>query len=71
MSATPDDESLNIELDVLARRAGLEIPADRRDALLEGFRDLKKLLAVLRAPREATSEIAGVFDPRSITRTPS
>jgi hypothetical protein len=68
MNDQSDDENLALEFDVLARRAGLDIPSERRDALFEGFQDLKKLLAVLHAPREATSEIAGAFDPRTIMR---
>jgi hypothetical protein len=63
-----DAETLSLELDVFARRAGIEIPPERREALLEGFKDLKRLLITLHRPRDATSEIAGLFDPRSIMR---
>ncbi len=47
----PDEAALALEFDVLARRAGLDIPTDRRPALFAGFKDLRRMLALLRQPR--------------------
>ena len=68
MATQLDEADLQAEFDALARRAGIEIPPERRAALLEGFRDLRKMTALLHHPRPATSEFAASFDVRSITR---
>ena len=68
MPETPDDTTLAQQLDVLLRRAGLDVPEDRRAPLLAGFRDLRGMLAVLRQPRIAASEPAATFDIRTVTR---
>ena len=64
----PDDESLALEFDVFARRAGLEIPADRRAAAFAGFKELRHMLALLRQPRTAVAEPAGTYSILSVTR---
>lgn len=61
-------EDLQQEFDVLARRAGLAIPADRRAPLLEAYGDLRRMLDVLRQPRTAASEPASTYDIRTVTR---
>lgn len=66
MSADSDIEK---EFDALARRAGLTIAADRRDALLEGYRDLRMMIARLHTPRPAASEAAFVFSPEDQQRS--
>ena len=68
MTETPDDAALAFEFDVFARRAGLEVPADRRAAVLEGFRELRQMLALLRQPRTAAHEPAGTYSILSVTR---
>jgi RNase P/RNase MRP subunit p30 len=68
MSTQTEEADLEVEFDALARRAGIEIPPERRAALLEGFRDLRKMVAALHRPRPATSEFAEAFDVRSIIR---
>ena len=65
MSTDPEIEQ---EFDVLARRAGLHIPRDRRAPLLAGFQDLRRMLDVLRQPRTAASEPAATYDIRTVTR---
>ncbi len=64
----PDPSDLQQEFDVLARRAGLTIPADRRAPLLHAFADLRHMLDVLRQPRTAVSEPAATYDIRTVTR---
>lgn len=69
VSATPQDEdALRVEFETLARRAGLEIPPERRDRLFEGFLELKGMVDVLHRPREAVSEVEACLDPRIILR---
>ncbi len=64
----PDDAALALEFDVLAKRAQLDIPADRRDMLLAGFKDMRRGLELLRQPRTAASEPAATYSILSVTR---
>ena len=64
----PDEAGLALEFDVLARRAGLHIPEDRRPMLFAGFKDLRRGLEMLRQPRTAASEPAATYSMASVTR---
>lgn len=58
--------SLDAELDILAARAGLTIPADRRKAILAGYAEARAMADLLRSTRlEAVDEPANIytFDP--------
>jgi hypothetical protein len=68
MTEIPDEVALALEFDVFARRAGLEIPADRRPAVFAGFKDLRRMLALLRQPRTAADEPAATYAILSVTR---
>jgi hypothetical protein len=68
MTEIPEEEALAVEFDVFARRAGLDIPADRRAAVFAGFKDLRHMVALLRQPRTAAAEPAGTFSILSVTR---
>jgi len=68
MPEMPDEAALELEFDVFARRAGLEIPDDRKPALFAGFKDLRRMLALMRQPRTAADEPAGTFSILSVTR---
>ena len=68
MPDLPDDAALTVEFDALAARAGLSVPEDRRALLFAGFKDLRKMLALLRQPRTAASEPASTYSLHSITR---
>ncbi len=63
-----DEQALVTEFDVLARRAGLVIPEDRKAALLKGFKDLKRMTALMRQPRTAADEPAGTYSIQTVTR---
>jgi hypothetical protein len=70
MPDTPtDDSALVVEFDVLASRAGLTIPDDRKPALLKGYKDLKRMTALMRQPRTAADEPAGSYSILSVTRS--
>jgi hypothetical protein len=68
MTELPDEAALALEFDVMAKRAGLDIPPDRRPAVFAGFKDLRRMLAVMRQPRTAAHEPAGTFSILSVTR---
>ena len=64
-----DDQALITEFDVLAKRAGLTSPEGRRPALLKGFKDMKRMTALVRQPRTAAAEPAGAYSILSVTRS--
>lgn len=65
---TPDEAALALEFDVLAKRAGLDIPDARRAVLFDGFKDLRRMTALMRQPRSAADEPAATFSILSVTR---
>jgi hypothetical protein len=70
MSETPsDDQALSAEFDILAKRAGLEISESRKPALLKGYKDLKRMTALMRQPRTAADEPAGTYVIQTVTRS--
>ena len=64
-----DDQALSAELEILAKRAGLEIPESRKPALLKGYKDLKRMTALMRQPRTAADEPAGTYIIQTVTRS--
>ena len=69
MTDLPDDDTLTREFDMFAARAGLVIPDGRRPGLLAGFKDLRKMLVLLRQPRTAVNEPASTFSIDTVTRS--
>jgi hypothetical protein len=67
--AAQDDPALEAEFDILAKRAGLTVPEDRKAALMRGFKDLKRMTALLRQPRTAADEPAGTYSILTVTRS--
>lgn len=64
-----EPESLAIELDVLAAKAGIAIQHDRREAILAGYADVKRMAAVLRGVElTAADEPANIYVFPSIAR---
>ena len=64
-----DDQALATEFDVLASRAGLPVIAVHKPALLLGYKDLKRMTALMRQPRTAANEPAGAYSILSVTRS--
>ena len=56
-----DEDRLAAELDMLMARAGVTVPADRRERLLASFADLREQVALLRNGRDATAEPSNIF----------
>jgi hypothetical protein len=69
MTDLPDDDALSREFDMLAARAGLVIPEGRRPGLLAGFKDMRRMLVLLRQPRTAANEPASTFSIDTVTRS--
>jgi hypothetical protein len=56
---TPDE--LAAEFDVLMRRAGITVPAERRTAVLASYADMYEQIVLLRDRYAHTDEPANVF----------
>lgn len=54
-------DDLSAELEVLARKAGLEIQPDRRTAILNGYREVRAMTELLR-----TLEFTSADEPANI-----
>jgi len=67
--SSTDDPALAAEFDILAKRAGLPILAGRTPALLQNYKDLKRMTALMRQPRTAAAEPAGAYSILSVTRS--
>jgi hypothetical protein len=64
-----DDQALTAEFDVLAKRAGLPVADVHKPALLQGYKDLKRMTALMRQPRTAANEPAGAYAILTVTRS--
>jgi hypothetical protein len=57
--STEDD--LERELDMLLAKAGANVPSDLKAGLLDGYRDMKRMAAMVRQPRTAAAEPSNIF----------
>ena len=64
-----DDQVLATEFDILAKRVGLNIPENRKPVMLKGFKDLKRMTALMRQPRTAADEPAGTYVIETVIRS--
>jgi hypothetical protein len=67
--STQDDADLERELDMLMTKAGAAVPADRKAGIVAGYRDLKRMAALLRQPRTAADETSNIFSLQSFVRS--
>lgn len=56
-----DDVALEREFEALMAKAGANVPADRKAGVLAGYKDMKRLAALLRQPRTEADEPSNVF----------
>ena len=49
--STQEDASLERELDMLMAKVGAAVPPDRKAGVVAGYRDMKRMTALLRQPR--------------------
>jgi hypothetical protein len=65
---TQDDAALERELDMLMAKAGATVPADRKAGIVAGYRDMKRMTALLRQPRTAAAEPSNIYSLESRVR---
>ncbi|MBO6562737.1 MAG: hypothetical protein JJ959_19470 [Nisaea sp.] len=68
MSDIQDDKGARIAFQKITETLGLSLPADREQAIFEGYLGLRDMADGLRRPRTAASEPAGIFVPSTIGR---
>ncbi|TWS94998.1 hypothetical protein [Reyranella sp. CPCC 100927] len=62
MPTPPSDDDLKQELDAAAKKAGVTIQPDRHDAIMTSYKELKGMVALVRAqPRSAAVEPSNVY----------
>lgn len=59
--ANAQDREVEHEFDVLMRKAGADVPADRKAGILKGYKDMKDATALLRQPRTAAAEPSNTY----------
>jgi hypothetical protein len=68
MNDANERTALELEFDIFARRAQLDVPADRRAQLLEDFAELHRMIGVIRAPLTSDDAPDESFDLSTVIR---
>jgi hypothetical protein len=63
-----EDAKLVQEFEILAERAGLVIPPERRAGVFAQFKDLREMIALLHRSRSPADEPAGIYRVETIMR---
>ena len=61
VSMDDNDAAIEQELDMLMAKAGVELPAERRAGVIAGYKDMKRVAALLRQSRTAADETSNIF----------
>jgi hypothetical protein len=56
-----DDAALERELDALMTKAGADVPRDRKAGILAGYKEMKRMTALLRQPRSEAAEPSNIY----------
>lgn len=67
--STEDDAALEREFDMLMVKAGAAVPPDRKAGIVAGYRDMKRMTALLRQPRTAADETSNIYSLKSFVRS--
>jgi hypothetical protein len=67
--STQDDASLEREFDMLMAKAGATVPVDRKAGIVAGYRDIKRMTALLRQPRTAADEPSNIYSLEGFVRS--
>jgi len=67
--STHDDTAFEREFDMLMAKAGAAVPADRKAGIIAGYRDMKRMAALLRQPRTAADEPSNTYSLKSFLRS--
>jgi len=62
------EESIELEFNLIVQRAGLSIPADRKNGMLEAYMDLRRMTGLIRLPRPVANEPSNTFSLSSFMR---
>jgi hypothetical protein len=55
------DAAVEQEFDILMTKAGVELPADRKAGIIAGYKDIRRMAALLRQPRTAADEPSNIY----------
>jgi hypothetical protein len=69
LSTDDSDGAIEQEFDMLMAKAGIELPADRRAGVIAGYKDMKRMAALLRQPRTAANEPSNVYSLMGFVRS--
>ena len=61
VSTDNDDAALEREFDLLMAKAGARVPAERKAGIVAGYKDMKRMAALLRQPRTAADEPSNTY----------
>jgi hypothetical protein len=61
MTSSANDREIEHEFDVLMRKAGADVPAERKAGIVQGYKDMKSATALLRQPRTAAAEPSNIY----------
>jgi hypothetical protein len=64
-----DDKALEHEFDILMAKCGASVPGERRAGILAGYRDMKRMAALVRQPRRAADEPSNIFSLKGFVRS--
>jgi hypothetical protein len=67
--STEDDAVLEREFDMLMVKAGAVVPPDRKAGIVAGYRDMKRMTALLRQSRTAADETSNIYSLKSFVRS--
>ena len=67
MTHTPKAQH-EAELDVFLARAGMVVPTDRRQGVVEGWADFRAQLSLVHMRRDATHEPSNIFRMKGAAR---
>lgn len=67
--STQEDLPLEQEFDVLMAKAGAKVPADRKAGILAGYKDLKRMILLLRQPRTEAAEPSNIYSLTGFARS--
>lgn len=69
MSNNTDEAAVEREFDMLMAKAGANVPADRKAGIVAGYRDMRRLAALLRQPRTAADEPSNIYCLTTLVRS--
>jgi hypothetical protein len=61
VSTNDNHAAIEQEFDMLMTKAGVELPADRRAGVIAGYKDMKRMAALLRQRRTAADEPSNIY----------